>query len=85
LVGGQGARSGAAEYASGVAAWATGSEPDRDLSQAVKDAYVRSGAKKARDWPHKKTEKPPGAPKIQSAAAEQRQAAKRVKAKQAAP
>jgi hypothetical protein len=57
----------------------------RDLSGAVKDAYVRRGAKKARDWPHKKREKPPGEPKIQSATSEQRRAAKRVKAKQAAP
>jgi hypothetical protein len=37
----------------------------RDLAQAVKDGYVRCGSKKARDWPHKKTEKPPGEPKIQ--------------------
>jgi Transposase DDE domain len=36
----------------------------RDLAQAVKDGYVRRGGKKARDWPHKKTEKPPGEPKI---------------------
>jgi len=57
----------------------------RDLAWAVKDAYVRGGSKKARDWPHKKTEKPPGEPKTQSATAEQRRAAKRVKAKQAVP
>jgi Transposase DDE domain len=57
----------------------------RDLAWAVKDGYVRRGSKKARDWPHKKTEKPPGEPKIQSATAGQRRAAKRVKAKQAVP
>jgi hypothetical protein len=57
----------------------------RDLAQAVKDGYVRHSSKKARDWPHKKTEKPPGEPKIQSATAGQRRAAKRVKAKQAVP
>jgi len=57
----------------------------RDLAQAVKDGYVRRGSKKARDWPHKKTEKPPGEPKIHSATAGQRRAAKRVKAKQAVP
>jgi hypothetical protein len=57
----------------------------RDLAWAVKDGYVRRGSKKARDWPHKKTEKPPGEPKLQSATAGQRRAAKRVKAKQAVP
>ena len=53
-----------------------------DLAEAVKDGYVRHGGKKARDWPHKKKEKPPGEPKIQSATAGQRKAAKRVKEKQ---
>jgi hypothetical protein len=43
-----------------------------DLARAMIDTYTRTGPKKARDWPHKKTEKPPGAPKIQSANAEQR-------------
>lgn len=57
----------------------------RDLARAVKDGYRRGGSKKARDWPHKKTEKPPGEPKIQSATAGQRRTAKRVKAKQAVP
>jgi len=56
-----------------------------DLGRAVKDEYVRRGVKKARDWPHKKKEKPPGAPKIPLATAGQRRAAKRVKAKQAGP
>jgi hypothetical protein len=28
----------------------------RDLAKATKDGYVRRGGKKARDWPHKKTE-----------------------------
>jgi hypothetical protein len=57
----------------------------RDLAWATKDGYVRSGSKAARNWPHKKKEKPPGEPKIQSANAEQLRAAKRLKAKQAAP
>jgi hypothetical protein len=57
----------------------------RDLARAVKDGYTRGGSKKARDWPHKKTEKPPGEPKIHSATAGQRKAAKRVKAKQTVP
>jgi len=37
------------------------------LSRAVKDDYKRSRAKKARNWPHKKKEKPPGAPKLRKA------------------
>lgn len=37
------------------------------LSQAVKDSYHRKGGKKARNWPHKKREKPPGAPKLRNA------------------
>jgi hypothetical protein len=37
------------------------------LGQAVKDTYQRQSSKKARDWPHKKKESPPGAPKIRPA------------------
>ena len=37
------------------------------LGQARKDEYVRKRSKKARDWPHKKTESPPGVPKIRPA------------------
>ena len=55
----------------------------QDLAWAVKDDYVRRAAKKARNWPHKKSERPPGAPRIQSATTGQRRAAKRLKAKQA--
>jgi hypothetical protein len=39
----------------------------RELAAAVRDGYVRHGAKAARDWPRKKTEKPPGAPKVTAA------------------
>ncbi len=39
----------------------------RRLSRAVKDSYVRRGNKAARSWPHKKTERPPGCPKIRDA------------------
>jgi Transposase DDE domain len=46
------------------------------LSAAVKDSYVRKGSKSARDWPHKKTERPPGPPKIQQAKTGQIQQAK---------
>lgn len=37
------------------------------LVRAVKDNYRRRRGKKARDWPHKKTESPPGVPKIRPA------------------
>jgi Transposase DDE domain len=53
-----------------------------DLAWATKDSYVRRGSKKARDWPHKKKEKPPGNPKIQLATAQQRRAIQRLKAKE---
>jgi hypothetical protein len=56
-----------------------------ELASATHDTYVRHRSKKARDWPHKKKEKPPGNPKIQSANAAQLRAAKRIKAKQAVP
>jgi Transposase DDE domain len=53
----------------------------RDLARATHDDYVRRGRKTARNWPHKKKEKPPGDPKIQSATAGQLRAVKRLKAK----
>jgi len=52
-----------------------------ELAWAVQDDYSRRRSKKARDWPHKKTETPPGNPKIQSANTAQRRAALRLKAK----
>jgi len=39
----------------------------RALGKAVLDRYARTSSKKARDWPHKKREKPPGVPKIRTA------------------
>jgi len=36
----------------------------RHLRQAVGDDYQRHTSKRARDWPHKKTERPPGPPKL---------------------
>jgi DDE family transposase len=66
----------------------TGRHQDRalvhDLGWVMKDAYVRRRSKKARQWPHKKTEAPPGDPNIQPANAKQRRAMQRLKAKQAA-
>jgi Transposase DDE domain len=56
----------------------------RDLSRATTDSYERRGSKRARDWPHKKKEQPPGEPKIQSANAKQRRAAKRLEEKRTA-
>jgi hypothetical protein len=55
-----------------------------DLGCALKDDYERRGSKKARDWPHKKKEQPPGEPKIQSPTAKQRQLIKRLIAKESA-
>lgn len=46
------------------------------LHAAVKDSYVRKSSKKARDWPHKKKDKPPGLPRIQIATQEQLSQAK---------
>jgi len=39
----------------------------KKLSACVKDNYKRKSSKKARNWPHKKKESPPGAPKIRNA------------------
>jgi len=47
------------------------------LKKAVKDSYVRTGSKKARNWPHKKNDKPPGVPKIRIATPEEKDKAKR--------
>lgn len=49
------------------------------LSQALKDGYRRRASKKARCWPHKKRERPPGAPKILIATEEQVMLAQTVK------
>jgi Transposase DDE domain len=38
----------------------------RELAGAVRDGYARKGRKKARNWPHKKRERPPGAPEIRA-------------------
>lgn len=37
------------------------------LAGAVKDDYKRAGSKKARNWPHKKKDKPPGEPNVRDA------------------
>jgi IS4 transposase len=39
----------------------------RELAKAARDGYQRTRTRKARHWPHKKREKPPGQPKIKPA------------------
>ncbi len=41
------------------------------LADAMRDRYERTGSKKARHWPHKKKDKPPGEPKARTATAEE--------------
>ncbi len=36
----------------------------RWLREALGDEYQRHSSKRARDWPHKKNERPPGPPKL---------------------
>lgn len=48
------------------------------LAQVRKDEYLRSSSKKARDWPHKKREKPPGLPEIRTARPDESRLAERI-------
>jgi hypothetical protein len=50
------------------------------LGLALKDRYRRRASKKARDWPHKKRDRPPGAPNILIATEEQVMLAQKVRA-----
>lgn len=52
----------------------------RQLASATKDTYRRRSAKKARDWPHKKNDRPPGEPKQRSATAQEVRLAQRLTA-----
>jgi|LSQX01.1.fsa_nt_gb hypothetical protein len=45
------------------------------LSRATQDTYRRRASKSARNWPHKKKDKPPNPPKIRTANRQERQAA----------
>ncbi len=54
------------------------------LSRALKDDYRRNSVKKARHWPHKKKEKPPGAPKLRKANDTEVKKAQTIKATQMA-
>lgn len=49
------------------------------LRKAVVDRYVRKRPKKARNWPHKKKEKPPGVPNIRTAEKAEVQKAQRLR------
>ena len=49
---------------------------------AVRDGYARKGSKKARNWPHKKRERPPGAPDIRQATRQEVRSAQRFRQKQ---
>lgn len=53
----------------------------RDLASAVKDRYKRRGPKAARDYPHKKRDKPPSPPEIQSASPKEVQLATQLQEK----
>jgi len=48
------------------------------LGKAVKDSYQRRSRKNARDWPHKKNDPPPGAPKIREAKPNEIDCAKKI-------
>lgn len=61
-----------------------GGDLSAQLASAVKDTYERKGSKKAHAWPHKKKEKPPGAPKIRLAAAAEVNKAQRLREEKAA-
>ena len=58
--------------------WRRRSGWDLHLAAARKDTYVRKSSKRARDWPHKKHESPPGLPNIRAATAKEKACAKRV-------
>jgi hypothetical protein len=56
----------------------------RELAGAVQDGYRRGGSKKARHWPQKKRERPPGAPDIRQATRQEVRSAERLRQKQGA-
>lgn len=56
----------------------------RALAQAVKDDRERKADKRARCWPHKKRDTPPGPPKIRAADARQVELAKQLRSRPAA-
>src|SRR5262249_55597276 len=61
-----------------------GGHLSEQLANGINDSYERNGRKKAHAWPHKKKEKPPGAPKIRSAKPPEIKNAKRLREQKAA-
>ena len=61
-----------------------GGDLARAMSKSMNDDYQRNGQKKARHWPHKKREKPPGEPKARSATASEIHLAKELAMKRKA-
>jgi hypothetical protein len=57
---------------------------DRALAQAVKDQYPRDHPKTSRDWPDRKHDSPPKAPKMRNATPAERQLAQRFSVRVAA-
>jgi hypothetical protein len=56
----------------------------QSLAAAVRDGYARRGSKKARHWPHKKRDRPPGDPLARTATPEEVQLAQEIKQRKAA-
>lgn len=54
------------------------------LAASVKDTYRRTGDKTARDYPHKKRDRPPGEPKARTATAQEVQLAAEIRDRKAA-
>ncbi len=54
------------------------------LRNAVKDSYVRTGSKSARNWPRKKKDHPPGVPKLRAATEKEKHDAQKTYEKTAA-
>lgn len=50
------------------------------MAEAVRDDYERKRPKRARDWPHKKTEAPPGPPRLRCLRPEERARLRRIDA-----
>jgi len=56
----------------------------RAMAAAVSDRYARRASKKARHWPHKKRDRPPGDPRARTATPEEVRLAQEIKQRKAA-
>jgi hypothetical protein len=54
----------------------------RRLAGAITDTYTRRGDKKARNWPHKKNDPPPGQPKLRIASEKELRHAQQLRSSQ---